>query len=74
MIEINADNVDEVFKYHTPTPDQIPRFQAVNEAAKAFAKVILENVPRTPTRTRALNTIMDTRMLANAGIALEAVP
>lgn len=73
MIEINDQNVEECFKYHAPTPDQIPRYQEINDAARAFALVVLKNVPRCPLRTAALNLIMDCRMKANAAIALENV-
>lgn len=73
MIEINEGNVDEVFKYHAPTDTQIPRYNGINEASKLYAKIILENVPRCPLRTAALNLIMDCRMKANAAIALEDV-
>jgi hypothetical protein len=73
VIEINESNLEEVFKYHAPDSSQIPKFEAINLAAKAFAKAVIANIERSPLRTRALNAIMDTRMLANAAIALEKV-
>lgn len=73
MIEVNEKNVHEVFTYQKPTEEQIPRFHAITQAAEAYARVILTNAPRTPARTRALNAVIDSRMMANNAIAHEGI-
>lgn len=64
------EDLDELFTYHAPTPDQIPRYEAINEAAKLFAKVIFTNAPECADRTSALRKLRDARMWANAAVAL----
>lgn len=73
LIEVTAENVDEVFSYHSPVGDQPERFKRISEATKFAALVILESAPRCPDRTRALNALRDARMLANSAVALENV-
>jgi hypothetical protein len=73
MIEVTLENVHTAFTYQKPTEEQIPRFNAITEAAEAYARVILANAPRTPARTRALNAVIDSRMMANNAIAHEGI-
>jgi len=61
-------NVEDVFRYQPWNEDQQTRGKAVTEALIDAAKTILRNVPECPTRTRALNNLIDARMLANAAI------
>lgn len=60
--------VKEVFTYHEWTPEMIAKGQTVKDALAEAFKAILLNVPSCPTRTRALNCLLDGRMLANAAI------
>lgn len=64
-------HIDEMFKYHTPRPDQIPRYEAIRASAKALAYVISANTEVSPDQTRAINTLREAVMFANASIALE---
>lgn len=68
---VNGD-VDEtiknLFAYQPWTKDQEERGVKVRESLEAAFRVILENVPSCPTRTRAMNMLTDCRMLANAAI------
>lgn len=74
MIErITPGNVDEVFRYHTWDEDQKERGVRVSEAIKAAAVALLDNVPDSPQRTQALNTLVMARMLANAAITFESL-
>lgn len=66
-------NNDEVFTYHPPTPDQIPKYEAVREAAKTFAKVLDENVPSGADKSAAQRKLRECVMTANAAIALRGV-
>lgn len=65
---VNLDNVESVFTYQPWRPDQTVRGRAVTAALIDAAKTILRNVPECPTRTRAINNLIDARMLANAAI------
>lgn len=61
----------EVFTYHAPTPEQIPKYHAVREAARAFAEVIVANCPPSADRSDALRKIREAAMTANSAIALD---
>lgn len=63
------ENLDELFTYHPPTPATIPKFNAINEASKALAKVILETCPDCADRSAAIRLVVNARMTANASIA-----
>ena len=57
------------FTYHSPTPDQIPKYQAINQAARQFAAVVLPNTPASADQSDAIRSIRNARMTANAAIA-----
>lgn len=62
--------LDHAYGYHAPSPDQVKLYQAVNEAAKNFERVVLECCPSSADRTFATRQIRDARMTANRSIAL----
>lgn len=71
LTEINLENLDAAFDY-APWDDKQKMVGAeFKDALKTAAKVLLENVPRSPLRTRALNALFDVRMLGNAAITHE---
>lgn len=57
------------FSYHAPTPDDLPRFVAIRDAALAFAKVIVANSPPSADQTVAIRKVREAVMIANASIA-----
>lgn len=63
----------ELFSYHPPTSDTLPKFQAINQAAKNFAEVVLQNCPSSADRSAAIRLIRDARMTANAAVALNGL-
>jgi hypothetical protein len=65
--------VAELFRYHAPNLETIPKYAAINLAAKHFAELILQNCPRGKDRTRAIEKLRDARMLANASISLNGL-
>lgn len=65
-----AADIDDVFSYHSPTPEQLPKYAAVREAARVFAHVIDANTPGCADRTAALRKLRECVMTANAAIAL----
>lgn len=64
-------NVNNVFRYHSPKDDQPQRYEAVREAARQFAHVILDNVPMCADQQAAIRLLREAVMTANAAIALE---
>lgn len=58
----------ERFTYKQWTPQQVDAGRQVTEGAIEFAKDVVQHVPPSATRTRALNLIEEARMLANAAI------
>lgn len=66
---LHLDNVEEVFRYQPWNPDQVDAGNQVRDALVLAAKTILRTVPPSPSRTRALNAVMDARMLANQAIS-----
>lgn len=64
--------IENYFTYHAPTPDQIERYQALRDAAKELAYLIVALVPDGPDKSAAIRKLRETVMTANAGIACEA--
>jgi len=65
---LSLDNVEHAFTYHAWNDDQKKRGAEVTGDLIEAAKSILRNVPECPMRTRALNNLIDARMIANAAI------
>ncbi len=63
-------DLDDIFRYHPPTADQIPKYEAIRSEAKEFAKVVIENTPLSADRSSAVRKIREAVMTANAAIAL----
>lgn len=63
-------DLDHIFKYHAPTPEQLPKYEAIRTAAKVFAKVITDNTPPSADQTAAIRLLREAVMTANASIAL----
>lgn len=63
------ENLNNWFVYHAPTAEQIPRYERIREAAKAFARVLMENTPESADQTAALRKVREATMTANASIA-----
>lgn len=63
-------DLDSIFKYHPPTPDQLPKYEALRAAAKAFAQVIVDNTLACADQTAAIRKVREAVMTANASIAL----
>lgn len=60
--------IEERFTYRQWTAEQVNHGKVVTGAGIDFASAIVEHVPPSPTRTRALDLIEEARMLANAAI------
>lgn len=64
-------DLDHVFSYHTPGPDEINRYWRLREAAKDFAQAVLNETPPSADQSAAIRHIREALMTANASIALK---
>jgi len=60
-----------VFSHHSATPDKLASYEAVHQAAKAFAQVILARVPNCGDRDEVLHLLREASMLACSAISLD---
>ena len=68
---ITQADVENIFTYHTPIGDQPQRYQAIRDAAKNLALVIVANTQSSADQTAAIRLLRESVMTANASIALE---
>ena len=64
-------DLGHIFKYHAPEKEDIEKYTMLRDAAKEFAKVIIENTPVCADQTAAIRKIREAVMTANASIALK---
>lgn len=64
-------DLDHVFSYHAPTAAQLVSYDALRNAARNFAEVILFNVPPGADQSAAIRKVREAVMTANAGVALD---
>jgi hypothetical protein len=67
---MTADQIDKIFKYHSPTGDQPQRYEAIRAKAKELAKLINTSCPESREKALALTYIQQSTMWANASIAI----
>lgn len=63
-----AEQVHHLFTYHKWDDEQVLKGQHIRGALEDAYVAIIKHSPPCPTRTRALNMLVDARMLANAAI------
>lgn len=68
-MKISQEQLDNWFTYHSPSPDQLPKYLAIREAGKAFAQAIVDNAPDGPDTTVAVRKVRESVMTANQAIA-----
>lgn len=66
-------NVDEVFTYHAPDPEQQKRYELIRIGARHFARTILDNTPNCADQQAALRLLREAVMTANASVALKGL-
>lgn len=62
-------DINNSFTYHSPNPDQIPKYQELREAGKDLANAILNLCPESPETTIAIRNVEQAIMWANKSIA-----
>jgi hypothetical protein len=60
-----------VFSHHSATPEKLAHYEAVHQAAKSFAQVILQRVPNCADRDSVLHLLREASMLACSAISLD---
>jgi len=63
------EKLENWFTYHSPDPEDIPKYLAIREAAKSFASVIVNNSPPSADQTVAIRRVREAVMCANAAVA-----
>jgi hypothetical protein len=69
MPRFTSEKLEDLFTYHPPTPEQLPRYQAIRDGAKLFARVIAANTPEGADQSAAIREVRVAMMTANAAIA-----
>jgi hypothetical protein len=71
MQACERDPLDDFFRYHPPSADDLPKYAAINQAAKNFAEVLRANCPTFSQDYRdAIRKLREARMMANSAVAL----
>jgi len=68
-----AEKLDEIFKYHAPSPDDTVAYEKLRASAKDFAKCIIDLTPPCADQTAAIRLVREAVMTANASIALKGL-
>ncbi len=67
------EKLDEIFKYHAPTPDDTMAYEKLRASAKDFARAILDLTPPCADQSAAIRLVREAVMTANAAIALHGL-
>lgn len=65
----SADDIDNRFDYHPPTPDRIAAHEAIREACRELAHRIDSDVPNSREKSLALTNLEQAGFWSNAAIA-----
>ena len=69
---ITQDQLDNEFMYHSPKPEQLPKYNQLREKAKEFASLIVELTPVCADQSAAVRKVREAVMTANAAIAINS--
>lgn len=69
MAQITDGDLRNWFTYHSPTDDQLPKYQAIRDAGMELARTIRDNSPASPDQTAAIRKVREAVMTANQAIA-----
>lgn len=62
--------IDNIFTYHAPKKDQLPRYEEIRATARQLAEVINHDCPESREKSIAITKIQEVVMFANASIAI----
>jgi alkanesulfonate monooxygenase SsuD/methylene tetrahydromethanopterin reductase-like flavin-dependent oxidoreductase (luciferase family) len=66
---ITSEQLDNWFAHHAPVADQSTRYARIRDAAREFARVIVEHTPEGADQTAAIRKLREVVFTANASIA-----
>jgi hypothetical protein len=66
---ITKDNINNWFTYHNPTPEQLPKYEAIRSKARELAEVIIDSTPSSADQSASIRLLREAVMTANASIA-----
>lgn len=66
---ITKDNITNWFTYHSPTAEQLPKYEAIRSKARELAEVIVDNTPASADQSASIRLLREAVMTANASIA-----
>ena len=66
-----AEDLKSIFSHHAPNGSQQVSYQALRDAAHAFAIAIMAHAPACADRTTAIRKVREALMTANVAIALD---
>ena len=69
ITEKDSDLLSKNFTYHPPKEDQPERYNGIRVTGKAFADLIVQEVPESRERSLSLTKLEEAVMWANAAIA-----
>lgn len=61
--------IEQLFTYHAPKPDQIARYGTLRDAGKELAILLIDTCPDSRERDQAIDKLREAIMWANASIA-----
>ena len=67
---LTDEQIASLCAYHC-TQNKDKNFENIRKGCADLLKIIFDNAPQCSARTRAINAVLDARMLANQAIALE---
>lgn len=70
LSEVEKRALDDVFSYHAPDFDQIPRYALIRDAGRDLAEVVLRCAPACRDTEAAIDHLRMAVMRASAAIAL----
>lgn len=70
---ITEDDLNQMFKYHSPSEYQIERYKIIRNASRYLANIIIENTLPSADQSAAIRKLRECVMTANSSIALEVV-
>lgn len=68
---MTPEQLEQMFKYHQPTNEQLARYGAISVAGQAFAATIIGNTPSSAETAFAVRRAREAVMWAHCAIALE---
>ena len=66
---ITDERIRHWFTYHSPGPEQLPKYEAIRDAGRKLAFVIRDACPESADATAAIRKVREAVMTANASVA-----